>query len=163
MLLSLILSCYDVTVILLLHLYLDIVLQFLDRSDSGILRPVSEIRILFSSLVHLFQYYQCCFKRQCFIKEGNWVPEICYAASKFRSVFSEFPFFNYVQSKALDDVSKPDSVSQQTKLDWHFITFGYYLYLSLTGRFFTLERTLWHVLQLVLVKQCCLSWPLYVC
>ncbi|CAB1458650.1 unnamed protein product, partial [Pleuronectes platessa] len=25
-------------------------------------------------------------------------------ASKFRSVFSEFPFFNYVQSKALDDV-----------------------------------------------------------
>uniref|UniRef100_A0A674N2S1 Probable ATP-dependent DNA helicase HFM1 n=1 Tax=Takifugu rubripes TaxID=31033 RepID=A0A674N2S1_TAKRU len=67
MLLLLILSCYDVTVISLLHLYFDTVLQFLDRSDSGILRPVSEI-------------------------------------PKFRSVFSEFPFFNYVQSKALDDV-----------------------------------------------------------
>lgn len=26
-------------------------------------------------------------------------------AAKFRSVFSDFPFFNYVQSKALDDVS----------------------------------------------------------
>ena len=26
-------------------------------------------------------------------------------AAKFRSVFKEFPFFNYVQSKALDDVS----------------------------------------------------------
>lgn len=32
-------------------------------------------------------------------------PETCYTAVKFRSVFSEFPFFNYVQSKALDDVS----------------------------------------------------------
>ncbi|XP_029686652.1 probable ATP-dependent DNA helicase HFM1 isoform X3 [Takifugu rubripes] len=42
-------------------------LRIKDRSDSGILRPVSEI-------------------------------------PKFRSVFSEFPFFNYVQSKALDDV-----------------------------------------------------------
>uniref|UniRef100_A0A3Q3LJI7 DNA 3'-5' helicase n=1 Tax=Labrus bergylta TaxID=56723 RepID=A0A3Q3LJI7_9LABR len=39
-------------------------------SESGILRPVSEI----------------------------------YKAAKFRSVFSNFPFFNYVQSKALDDV-----------------------------------------------------------
>lgn len=48
MLLLLTLSCYDVTIILLLHLYFDIVLQFLGRSDSGILRPVSEIRILFS-------------------------------------------------------------------------------------------------------------------
>uniref|UniRef100_A0A3Q4G5E7 Probable ATP-dependent DNA helicase HFM1 n=1 Tax=Neolamprologus brichardi TaxID=32507 RepID=A0A3Q4G5E7_NEOBR len=31
-------------------------------------------------------------------------PKTCYTAFKFRSVFSEFPFFNYVQSKALDDV-----------------------------------------------------------
>ena len=26
-------------------------------------------------------------------------------AAKFRSVFKEFPFFNYVQSKAMDEVS----------------------------------------------------------
>lgn len=26
-------------------------------------------------------------------------------AAKFRSVFKEFPYFNYVQSQALDDVS----------------------------------------------------------
>lgn len=26
-------------------------------------------------------------------------------AAKFRNVFKEFPFFNYVQSQALDDVS----------------------------------------------------------
>lgn len=32
-------------------------------------------------------------------------PNYANTASKFRSVFSEFPFFNYVQSKALDDVS----------------------------------------------------------
>uniref|UniRef100_A0A4W6FFG8 DNA 3'-5' helicase n=1 Tax=Lates calcarifer TaxID=8187 RepID=A0A4W6FFG8_LATCA len=31
-------------------------------------------------------------------------PNYANTASKFRSVFSEFPFFNYVQSKALDDV-----------------------------------------------------------
>uniref|UniRef100_A0A3Q0SYV1 Probable ATP-dependent DNA helicase HFM1 n=1 Tax=Amphilophus citrinellus TaxID=61819 RepID=A0A3Q0SYV1_AMPCI len=31
-------------------------------------------------------------------------PKTYYTAVKFRSVFSEFPFFNYVQSKALDDV-----------------------------------------------------------
>lgn len=30
---------------------------------------------------------------------------MCYIAVKFRSIFSDFPFFNYVQSKALDDVS----------------------------------------------------------
>uniref|UniRef100_G3PSW6 Probable ATP-dependent DNA helicase HFM1 n=1 Tax=Gasterosteus aculeatus aculeatus TaxID=481459 RepID=G3PSW6_GASAC len=29
---------------------------------------------------------------------------LCIQAAKFRSVFKEFPFFNYVQSKALDDV-----------------------------------------------------------
>ncbi|KAG8014030.1 putative ATP-dependent DNA helicase HFM1, partial [Nibea albiflora] len=29
---------------------------------------------------------------------------LCIQAAKFRSVFNEFPFFNYIQSKALDDV-----------------------------------------------------------
>lgn len=38
----------------------------------------------------------------------------CKTAAKFRSVFNEFPFFNYVQSKALDDV--------RLRLDKHIIT-----------------------------------------
>uniref|UniRef100_A0A672J8M5 Helicase ATP-binding domain-containing protein n=1 Tax=Salarias fasciatus TaxID=181472 RepID=A0A672J8M5_SALFA len=34
----------------------------------------------------------------------NFLMHGVYTAIKFRSVFNEFPFFNYVQSKALDDV-----------------------------------------------------------
>ena len=28
-----------------------------------------------------------------------------FSAAKFRSIFKEFPYFNYIQSKAFDDVS----------------------------------------------------------
>uniref|UniRef100_A0A3Q3LJC4 Probable ATP-dependent DNA helicase HFM1 n=1 Tax=Labrus bergylta TaxID=56723 RepID=A0A3Q3LJC4_9LABR len=68
--------------------------------NSGILRPVSEIRILF--VIHFNIFLAMCL----LVSRLMWFDFLneAYKAAKFRSVFSNFPFFNYVQSKALDDV-----------------------------------------------------------
>uniref|UniRef100_A0A3P8WLM6 Probable ATP-dependent DNA helicase HFM1 n=1 Tax=Cynoglossus semilaevis TaxID=244447 RepID=A0A3P8WLM6_CYNSE len=67
--------------------------------NSEVLRPVSEIRILlFPKRIETLHLVQ-----------NSWISLNCdITASKFRSVFKDFPFFNYVQSKALDDILYTD-------------------------------------------------------
>lgn len=53
------------------------------------------------------QFLNCARNAWKVISQIMWFEFLNHAntAAKFRSIFNEFPFFNYVQSKALDDVS----------------------------------------------------------
>lgn len=125
-------------------------------SGSAVLRPVSEIRILswlsvgfVGSRAYLIMSFHTC-------GLSSWSMQ---TAAKFRPIFSDFPYFNYVQSRALDDVSNI-SISKTMSLG----TWVYpWMYLCLVYRSFTQIRTLWHVLLPAPVKQCCLNWPSFTC
>lgn len=57
--------------ILLLRLHFDLFLHFLDCSNSGILRPVSEIRILFTVKSIHFSFMMTVFWQYHFVKVGR--------------------------------------------------------------------------------------------